>query len=154
MKFGKQSWNLQGEHRKTQQTDEGKSLIFHDVVGVDDQNSFFLRARRLGALQPCLRQLDEDVILVKKQTHAQLLSNGCLLISNQWVCLFFFQKGQTHIVHQPVQDLLYQTLPIDQLLLRVDLRLDLLQVPVHHRAFLQLLLFLGCKTAKGEKRLV
>lgn len=30
-------------------------------------------------------------------------------------------RGWTHIVHQPVEDLLYQTLLIDELLLGVDL---------------------------------
>lgn len=49
--------------------DDGRSLIIQDVVGVDDQNDFFVRAFRLGALQPCLGQLDEDVIL-GKQIHA------------------------------------------------------------------------------------
>lgn len=55
---------------KNEQMDEGRSLIFQDVVGVDDQNSFFFCARWLWALQPRLRQLNEDVILLKHtQTH-------------------------------------------------------------------------------------
>lgn len=42
---------------------EDRSLVFQDVVGVYNQNRFLFCARRLGALQPSLRQLDEDVIL-------------------------------------------------------------------------------------------
>lgn len=51
----------------------------------------------------------------------------------------------THIVHQPVDDLFHQSLLVDELLLRVDLRLDLLQIPVHHCALLQLVLLLSCR---------
>lgn len=51
----------------------------------------------------------------------------------------------THIMHQPVENLLDQTLLIDQLLLGVNLRLNFLQIPVNNCAFLQLLLFLGCR---------
>ena len=32
---------------KNKRMDEGRSLIFQDVVGVDDQNSFFFCARWL-----------------------------------------------------------------------------------------------------------
>lgn len=53
-------------------------------------------------------------------------------------------------MHQPVENFLDQTLLIDQLLLGVYLRLDLLQIPVNDCTFLQLLLFLTCR--QNEKR--
>lgn len=43
----------------------------------------------------------------------------------------------THIVHQSVEDLLYEGFLADELLLRVDIGLYLLQVPVHHCTLLQ-----------------
>lgn len=52
-------------------------------------------------------------------------------------------KTVTYVVDQPVNDLLYQPLLVDELLLGVDLRFDLLQVPVDHGRFLQLLLLFG-----------
>lgn len=54
-------------------------------------------------------------------------------------------------MHQPVDHLLYQALLIDELLLWVDLWLNLLQIPVHHSVFLQLLLFLSCSTDDNVK---
>lgn len=56
-------------------------------------------------------------------------------------------------MNQPVENLLNQTLLIDQLLLRVDFRLNLLQIPVNNCTFLQLLLFLSCRKNGGKKRL-
>lgn len=48
-----------------------RSLIFQHVVGVDDKNYFFCGCG-FGALQPCRRQLDEDVILEEQtDTHVR-----------------------------------------------------------------------------------
>lgn len=81
------------------------------------------------------------MILVERHQHT---STTCLLLWRQRLW------GWTHIMNQPVENLLNQTLLIDQLLLRVDFRLNLLQIPVNNCTFLQLLLFLSCRK-NGKK---
>lgn len=71
------------------------------------------------------------------------MSLNMLLIRGH--CGKIFNRRWTHKVHQPVDDFLNQSLLIDELLLRVDLRLNLLQIPVHHRTLLQLLLLFSCE---------
>lgn len=84
---------------KTKRRDEGSRLILQDVVGVDDQNGFFFCACRLWALQPRLRQLDEDVILRKHARyqlcpHLVKYSSRCVWWLKNHVFFFFFCKGR------------------------------------------------------------
>lgn len=54
--------------RMVADADSRGSLVLQGVVGVDNQNNFlFLCAPRLWALQSCLGQLDEDMVLKRRQ---------------------------------------------------------------------------------------
>lgn len=78
MKFKISSFIIcQGSKEKhNRQVERASSLIFQGVVGVDNENGIFFCGRRLCALQARLRQLDEDVILVKTDKHGQAESWG------------------------------------------------------------------------------
>lgn len=65
--------------------------------------------------------------------------------SGRLLAQFAIWPSRTYIVNKPVNDLLYQVLLGDELGLRLDLALHLLQVPVDQLAPLQGRLLINCK---------